>query len=139
MKKEYEASILIRAPREKIWSILTDGPSYPKWNDTIDKLEGQVAPGHDLKIWAKVAPGRAFPAKVTEFEPPGRMVWSFSGPLGMFKGSRSFTLTEKDGAVEFHTREVFGGWMAWMIVRTMPDLQPSFDSFAACLKKAAES
>ncbi len=58
---------------------------------------------------------------------------------GMFGGTRTFELGGADGAVTFRTREDFHGWLAWLIVRTMPDLQPSFDEFAASLKRAAEA
>jgi len=36
-------------------------------------------------------------------------------------------------------REDFHHWTLWLIIRTMPDLQPSFDEFAASLKRAAEA
>jgi len=35
--------------------------------------------------------------------------------------------------------EVYTGPMAPMVTRSIPDLQPSFDEFAACLKATAES
>ncbi len=141
MKKVYEAKVTIHATKEKVWSLLTTAKDYANWNPTVDKIEGTIAPNEQLKIYAKIAPGKAFPATVTEFVPSQRMVWSFSGPLGMFKGSRSFTLTEHaaTGAIEFHTREEFGGWMSGLIVKQMPDLQPSFDEWAASLKRAAEA
>ncbi len=139
MKSSYEARITIRAPRERIWKLLTEAEGYPSWNETITKLEGQVAVGQDLKVWTTIDPKRAFPAHVAEMDPGRRMVWSFSAPLGMFKGERTFTLEETADGVDFHTREVFGGWMAFLIVRTMPDLQPTFDAWARCLKAAAEA
>jgi uncharacterized protein YndB with AHSA1/START domain len=136
--KAYEARIVINAPKEKIWEILTDAAAYPSWNTYVTKLEGTVAAGEKLKIWTKISPGRAFPAKVAEFQPADRMVWSFSAPLGMFKGARTFTLEQKGDAVEFHTREEFTGWLAGPISKKMPDLQPSFDAWAADLKLRAE-
>ncbi|MEW5849256.1 MAG: SRPBCC domain-containing protein [Myxococcota bacterium] len=138
--KSFEARITIQAPREKIWAILTDAAAYPSWNTTITKIEGTISPGQSLKIWTTLDPKRAFPAKVSEMQAPQRMVWSFSAPLGMFKGARTFTLEEKGGgAVEFHTREEFSGWLSGPITSKMPDLQPSFDAWAACLKRRAES
>jgi uncharacterized protein YndB with AHSA1/START domain len=138
MKKAYEARITIKAPREVIWSVLTNAAEFPAWNTTIDKLEGTIARGEKLKIWAKISPDKAFPAKVAELEPNQHMTWSFSAPLGMFKGKRTFTLTETDGGIEFHTREEFSGWMAGPIVKKMPDLQPTFDAFASGLKQHSE-
>ena len=137
-KKAYEARITIQAPREVIWSVLTNAAEFPSWNTTVTKLEGDIAPGRKLKIWTTVAPGKAFPAKVAAIEENRQMTWSFSAPLGMFKGARTFTLTEKDGAIEFHTREEFSGWMAGPITKKMPDLQPSFDAWARDLKARAE-
>jgi uncharacterized protein YndB with AHSA1/START domain len=136
--KTYEARILIHAPVEKIWAILTDAAGYPSWNSTVEKLEGSIAVGEKLKIWTTISPGRAFPANVAELEPGKRMVWSFSAPLGVFKGARSFTLEQTRDGVEFHTREEFSGWLAGPITKKMPDLQPSFDAWARCLKQRAE-
>jgi uncharacterized protein YndB with AHSA1/START domain len=137
--KSYEARITIKAKRETIWAILTDASTYPAWNTTIDKLEGDIAPGNKLKIWAKISPGKAFPAKVAALEANHRMVWSFAAPFGMFKGERTFTLEDTSDGVEFHTREVFSGWMAGPITRKMPDLQPSFDAWVRDLKQRAET
>jgi len=136
--KTYEARVTIHAPRQTIWNVLTDSAQYPAWNTTITKLEGTIAAGSKLKVWTTISPTRAFPARVAELEPNRQMVWSFSAPLGMFKGRRTFTLTELADGVEFHTREVFSGWMSGPITKKMPDLQPSFDAWAADLKKRAE-
>jgi uncharacterized protein YndB with AHSA1/START domain len=135
----YEARITIKAPREAIWAILTDAAAYPAWNTTVTKLEGTIAKGNKLKVWAKISPDRAFPAKVSALEPNTRMEWSFSAPLGMFKGTRTFTLEDTTDGVEFHTREVFSGWMSGPITKKMPDLQPTFDEWALCLKRRAEA
>jgi hypothetical protein len=111
----------------------------PRGTPTSKKLEGVIALGNNLKVFTKISPGKGFPAKVTEMVPNKRMVWSFSAPLGVFKGARVFTLEEKSGLVEFFTREEFSGWMSGLIKRKMPDLQPSFDAWAADLKRHAES
>ena len=112
---------------------------FPTWNTTVTKLDGVIAKGEKLKISTTLVPGKAFPAKVAALETNKEMTWSFSAPLGMFKGARTFTLTEGvDGAIEFHTREEFSGWMAGPITKKMPDLQPSFDAWARDLKARSE-
>jgi hypothetical protein len=83
-------------------------------------------------------PKRAFPVKVTEFAPAERMVWSGGMPLGLFKGVRTFTLAPEDGATRFAMREEYTGSMLPLVWRSMPDLQPSFEQFAAGLKARAE-
>src|SRR6478609_7167181 len=110
--KEYKASTTINASPEKIWAILLDGSKYPEWDPVADKIEGRIALGETVKAYTKLSPGRAFPAKVTVFEPGRKMVWSGGMPLGLFKGVRTFTLTPKgNGAVDFTLNESFSGPM----------------------------
>jgi hypothetical protein len=40
--------------------------------------------------------------------------------------------------VAFEMRETFSGFLAPLIGRRLPDLQPAFDTFAAALKRVAE-
>jgi hypothetical protein len=138
--KSFRTSAIISASPETVWAILTDGPHWPDWNTTVDRVEGRISLGEKITVYAKVNPGRAFPLKVSEFVPGQRMVWSGGMPLGLFKGERTYTLTKQsDGGVEFVMREIFTGLLAPLITRSIPDLQPSFDEFAAALKKRAES
>ena len=137
--KFYEATETIEATPDKIWSILIDAPGYTKWDSGLVRLEGRVAPGEKLSIVNEANPGRAFPAKVVEFEPGRRMVWSGGMPLGLFKGVRTFTLAaDGSGRTRFHMREEYTGPMLGMIWKSMPDLGPSFKKFATGLKQKAE-
>lgn len=138
--KKFSTTVPIRAPAERIWSLLTDAAGYPSWNSTVERVGGAIALGEKITVYTKASPGRPFPVKVIEFEPNRRMVWSGGMPLGFFKGSRTFTLRPRSSQdVEFSMREEFSGALAPLIARTIPDLQPSFDRFAADLKARAES
>jgi hypothetical protein len=137
--KSFETATTISASQDVIWSLLTDGPGYPSWNTTVERVEGLIAAGETIKVYAKINPGRAFPVKVTELAPLERMVWTGGLPLGLFKGERTFTLTTATDGVQFAMREVYTGPLAPLIGRTVPDLQPAFDEFAAALKRRAES
>jgi hypothetical protein len=128
----------IKASPAAIWSLLTDAERYPAWNPTVSKVDGRIAPGEKITVHATISPGRAFPVKVAEFVPGQRMVWTGGMPLGLFKGVRTFTLTAKGDGVEFQMQERFSGPLASMIRKSMPDLQPAFDEFAAALKQIAE-
>ena len=138
--KSFSTSIIITASADAIWGILTDASRWPDWNTTIDKIEGNIAIGQRVTVYAKASPGRAFPLKVAEFVPPKRMVWTGGMPLGLFTGERTYALTRHDDtSFKFSMHEAFSGVMAPLITRSIPDLQPSFDEFANCLKKQAES
>jgi hypothetical protein len=138
--KSFRTSTLIRSTPDTIWSILTDASRWSEWNTTVSKIDGKIAPGEKITVYAKVNPGRAFPLKVSEFIPGKKMVWAGGMPLGLFKGERTYTLTPRsDGQVEFDMREEFSGLMAPLITKSIPDLQPSFEEFALALKQRAEA
>ena len=138
MGKSFAASVDIRAPAEKVWSILTDAAAYPSWNSTVDRVEGTITPGARIVVHAKVSPGRAFPVTVSTLEAPRRMVWTGGMPLGLFVGERTFTVEPQGDGARFTMREAFTGLLAPLIGRQIPDLQPAFEEFAACLKRCAE-
>jgi hypothetical protein len=137
--KSFAASITIRARPEAIWALLTDAAGYRQWNSTVERIVGRIAPGEKVTVYSKASPGRAFPLTVTEFTPPRKMIWSGGMPLGLFTGTRSYTLTPASGGeVAFAMREEFHGLLAPLITRSIPDLQPAFEAFAADLKRRAE-
>jgi hypothetical protein len=136
--KSFAVTTAIKASPEAIWAILTDAPAYPSWNTTVSGVDGRIAPGETVTVHAKISPGRAFPVKVVTFDAPRRMVWSSGMPLGLFKGERVFELRPENGGVAFSMREEYTGAMAGIITKSIPDLQPAFDEFAACLKMRAE-
>jgi len=136
--RTFETETTISVTPEVVWELLTDAPGYTSWNSTVDRVEGRIAPGEKIKVQVKVNPGKAFPVRVTEFVPPERMVWSGGMPLGLFRGVRTFTLAPTGDGTRFSMREVYSGLLAPLIGRSIPDLQPAFDEFAAALKQRAE-
>ena len=137
--KSFASNTTIQAAPEAIWRILTEARGYPGWNTTVSRVDGRIALGENITVHAKVAPGRAFPVEVVAFDAPRRMVWSGGIPLGLFKGERIFELRPMaGGGVEFAMQEDYTGWLAPLITKSIPDLQPAFDEFAACLKARAE-
>lgn len=137
--KVYRITETIQASPEKIWAVITDAANYPNWNVGVDKIEGNIALGKKIKIFAKISPGRAFPAKVSVLETNKKMVWTGGAPFKfMFKGERTFTLTEENGATKFDMQEVFTGLMSPLILPSIPDLTPSFEEYVKCLKAEVE-
>ena len=138
--KAFAVKTSIRATPERIWALLTEAAGYTRWNNTVNAVDGNIAPGERVTVHSKINPDRAFPVNVSEFEAPHRMVWMGGMPLGLFTGERTFTLNPgSNGEVEFSMREEYTGLLAWLIGRSIPDLQPAFDEFASDLKRAAEA
>ena len=137
--KAYDATVEIKASPDTIWAILTDGPGYQAWDSGVERVDGRIAPGEKITVRSAANPGRAFPVKVTGFDPGRRMTWSGGMPLGLFKGVRTLTLAPgSDGTTRFTMREEYTGPLLPMIWRSMPDLGPSFRQFANGLKQHAE-
>ncbi len=135
---EYAVARTINAPVEKVWALLTDAAGYTTWNPTIVSLEGNIAVGERISLVSTVNPKRAFKLNVVEISPQ-KMVWSDGMPLGLFKGERTFTVTPTTGGgTEFSMREVYSGFLAPLITKTIPDMTDSFEEFATGLKNAAE-
>lgn len=135
---EYSIRCDVQAAPEKIWGLLTDAKRFPEWNSTVTSIGGEIALGQKLSLKVPLDPKRTFTPKVTRFEPGQVMEWS-DGFAPMFKGVRTFTLTQKGpGVTEFAMGEVFSGLMLPMIKGSLPDFTPAFEAYAADLKRAAE-
>jgi hypothetical protein len=137
--KYYEATSTINASPQAIWQVLVDGAGYASWDSGVVSVTGRIAPGETITVISAANPGRTFPVKVTEFTPGRKMVWPGGMPLGLFKGVRSFTLVpDANGLTRFTMREEYTGPLSGLIWRSIPNLQPSFDTFAQGLKAQAE-
>lgn len=137
--RHYEATAEIAAAPDQVWAVLTDGARWSAWDSGVTAVEGRIAPGERITIRSAAAPGRAFPVTVTAFEAPHRLEFTGGMPLGLFRGVRSYTLTPSGGGTTFRVREEYTGPLLGLVWRSMPDLQPSFDQFAAGLRGRVES
>jgi hypothetical protein len=128
----------IDASAEKVWALLTNAADFPRWNSTVSKIDGNIELGEKLALQVPAAPGRTFKPRVSQLTPNQSMEWS-DGFAPMFKGVRTFTLTPNpDGSTNFNMTEVFSGLMLPMIKGSLPDFGPSFEAYAADLKREAE-
>ena len=134
----FEVTKSIARPPAEVWRILTDKRRLIEGGFGITNIDGEIAPGNKLKLWTEASPGRAFTLKVTAFDAPNRMVWEGGMPLRLFWGTRTYTLDETAQGCRFKMREEFTGPLAGMIGKSMPDLNPSFATFADALKRHAE-
>ena len=137
--KHYESTVSVEAPPDAVWSVLTDAGAWSAWDSGVTGVEGRIAEGEKITVRTEVSPGRAFPVTVTALERPRRMVFRGGMPLGLFRGERTYTLTPDGPRTTFRMREEYTGPLLGLIWRSMPDLQPSFDRFAAGLKRRVES
>jgi len=134
---EYAVAIDIAAPASRIWSLLTSAGDFPRWNTTVQSIEGRIAEGERIAVRVPIS-DRVFKLSVRDVVPDKQMVWS-DGMAPMFKGVRTFSLTPKaNGTTEFKMVEVFAGLMLPMIAGQLPDFGPVFEQYARDLKREAE-
>jgi hypothetical protein len=134
----YESAADIEAAPRQVWDVLVDVARWSEWDSGVLAVEGAVAPGARLSLRIAATPGRAFTLRVVELTAPTAMTWRGGMPLGLFTGTRTYRLAPRAGGTHFVMREVYTGPMLPLVARSMPDLQPSFDEFAAGLKHRVE-
>lgn len=136
---ECAVAIHIQAPREKVWYLLTSNYEFPKWSSIFLSIDGAIALNSEIRIKAAIDPNRTFNLRVTEFQPPSKMVWS-DGFILFLRGDRTFNLVaQPDGSTDLYFTQVFKGPGLPLIAGSMPDFGSEFEKAFAGLKVAAEN
>ncbi len=135
----YEATTTIDASPDEVWKVLANGPGWANWDSSVISVDGELVEGNKIALTSEVNPKRAFNLKVSNVEPAKHLEFSQGMPLGLFTGRRTYDLTAEGAGTRFTMCEEYSGPLAGMITKSIPDLQPSFDKFAAGLKAEVES
>jgi hypothetical protein len=137
--RSFEAATRIDAPAPVVWEILTDVGGWRDWESGVDRVDGRVALGERLTIYATMIRTRPFPVTVVELRPPEAMRWRGGLPFGLAVIERTYSLdAQDDGSTVVTVREDQTGPLAFLTERSTPDLNPSFRQFCAGLKTQAE-
>jgi hypothetical protein len=137
--RSFEAGTRIDAPPEQVWALLTDVGGWRDWDSGVDRVEGRVALGETLTIYATMIRNRPFPVTVTELRPGEAMRWRAGLPFGAAVIERNYNLdAQDDGGTVLTVREDHTGPLAALLGRSTPDLNPSFRQFCAGIKARAE-
>ena len=94
---EYEETILIQAPPEKVWAVYTDVEKWPEWTPSMKHIErldeGPLALGKQARVSAEGAPTSVF--TVTEHTEGRSFIWSTT-TRGI--KAEAYHIVEPDGA-----------------------------------------
>ena len=122
-----------------MWRHLVDVGTWRDWDSGVDRVEGRVALGERLTLYATMIRSRPFPVTVTEIRPGEAMRWRGGLPFGLAVIERTYSLDRQDdGGTVLTVREDQTGPLAWVTERSTPDLNPSFRQFCAGLKTRVE-
>jgi hypothetical protein len=137
--RSYEAATRINASPAVVWELLTNVSSWRDWDSGVDRVEGRVALGERLTIYATMIRNRPFTVTVTELRPLEAMRWRGGLPFGLAVIERTYALNaQEDGGTVLTIREDHTGPLAGLLGRSTPDLNPSFRQFCAGIKAQAE-
>jgi hypothetical protein len=127
----------IHAGAAVIWAILTDAKGFPRWNSTVNGIDGQIREGERIRIRV---PGtnRTFEPRISDVVVNERMTWS-NGLELIFKGSRSFQLKPaENGITRFIMEEKFSGLIFAIVKGMLPEFRTIFEAYARDLKRESE-
>ena len=137
--RSFEAVTRINAGPADVWAVLTDVGAWRDWDSGVDRVEGRVALGEPLTIYATMIRTKPFTATVTELRPNEAMRWRAGLPFGAATIERTYSLdAQDDGGTVLTVRQDNTGPLAVLLDRSTPDLNPSFRQFCAGLKARAE-
>ena len=137
--RSFEAATRINAGPDAVWAALVDVGSWRDWDSGVDRVEGRVALGEKITIYATMIRNRPFTVTVTELRPGEAMRWRGGLPFGLAVIERTYALEgQDDGSTVLTVREDHTGPLAGLLGRSTPDLNPSFRQFCAGIKALTE-
>ena len=142
--KELHSEIEINAPAQRVWEVLTDFASYPRWNPFIRRASGVPRTGERLEVRMEPSGSRGmtFRPKVLNAEANRELRWL--GHLlvrGLFDGEHFFTIEPLgETRVRFVQREVFRGLLVPLFSGGLDrDTRRGFEEMNRALKERAEA
>jgi Uncharacterized conserved protein len=135
--------VVINAPLDIVWRVLTDFESYPAWNPFIRSISGRPLPGEKLQV--RIQPTGAKPMSfsptVMAAEPGRELRWLGRVLLpGVFDGEHRFLL---ESTVEGRTHLVHSEQFKGVLVRFLRasldgQTKAGFEEMNSALKRRAE-
>ncbi len=140
--KTISTSILISAPPERVWDVLTDFPRHPEWNPFIQSISGPLVPGEKLKVRIKPPGGKGmtFNPTVLTAQPARELRWKGRLLLpGIFDGEHFFRLEPSGDGTRFVHGEKFSGLLvALMGASSFKQIERGFRDMNEAIKGRAE-
>lgn len=143
MKRKIETTILIDAPVEAVWSVLTDFSNYPFWSPTIREFGGIPKVGQRTKVLLQQPDGMRITMNPVFLKLETNKEIRWKGRLwidGIFDGEHYFIIElATNGQTRFIQGELFSGILI-PFLKTMIDVDTKngFLLFNAALKAEVE-
>ncbi|HZB83718.1 MAG TPA: SRPBCC domain-containing protein [Rubrobacteraceae bacterium] len=142
--KELHSEIEINASAQRVWEVLADFASYPRWNPFIRWVSGVARTGERLEVRMQPSgsTGMTFRPEILTAEPTRELRW-----LGhllvpkVFDGEHIFTIEPlAEERVRLVQREIFTGLLVPFVMRFVEaDTRRGFEEMNRALKERAEA
>jgi hypothetical protein len=138
-----ETEIEIRASAERVWELLTEFASYPRWNPFVRSIEGELLVGHNLSVFIQPpgSGGMRFRPTLLTVSPTRELRWKCKLLLpGVFDGEHYFKLeAAPNGGVLFRQGESFTGLLVPLFRKSLDGAtKQGFIAMNEALKREAE-
>ena len=110
MSKTLVTEIIIAAPAQAVWDVLTDFTRYGEWNPFIVEAAGEARVGSRLTLRMQPVGGRAMTLRPTVLDAVAGEKLRWRGRLGHSRAARRRALVPAGGA--------FGGTPGWCSARS---------------------
>lgn len=137
-EKNIYTSIDIDAPREVVWSILSDNTNYPEWNPYHIRVEGILQIGEKLDVEIHKPNGKIVNIHpyVMRLEPLQEITWG-GGIKGIFYGEHVFLLSVLgDNRTRLVHKERFSGIA--IPYTSLETIEEGYELMNLALKEKAE-
>ncbi|MGB3636155.1 MAG: SRPBCC domain-containing protein [Rivularia sp. (in: cyanobacteria)] len=140
-----DTDIIINAPAEQVFAVLTDLRNYSQWNEQLFCHSGEPQVGSKLKLELRLPEGKGFsfePTVIT-YEENCRFAWLATTMLkGIFDGEHRFELTLlESNRTKLRNTEYYSGLLSPLFQRMpmMQDADKGFERMNEALKVRVES
>lgn len=143
--REISTYIEIAANPERVWHVLTDFESYPRWNPFVERIVGKSEAGTRLEVYIMPPNGKRRTFKPTVLKADVNRELRWRGKLGgigfLFCGEHFFILTKTgDASTQFTHGERFSGLLIPMLWNSLDTTtRQGFHAFNNSLKIRCES
>jgi hypothetical protein len=140
--KNIQTEILINTDITKVWDVLMNFDSYPKWNPFITSISGEPKLGKRLTVSINPPGGKGMTFKPTILSLETNKEFRWKGKLGIkgiFDGEHYFILEflENDKTKFIHG-EIFSGLLVPLVGKMLDKTQKGFQLMNESIKNECE-
>ena len=140
--KNIQTEILINTDINKVWDVLMNFDSYPKWNPFITSISGEPKLGSRLTVSIKPPGGNGMTFKPNILTLEANKEFRWKGKLGIngiFDGEHYFILEVlENDKTKFIQGEKFSGLLVPLVGKMLDKTQKGFQLMNESIKKECE-